>query len=66
MKGNADLAHQHQIQRRMQRLRNGGGDGRAAARQGEHDRAGVFVAEQRAGEATARLGSIKERHGYLP
>ena len=49
----------------MQRSRDNGGDGHAAARKGEHNRLAVFITFQRLGEAAPGLRSIMKRHCFL-
>ena len=57
----ADLAHEQDIERRTQRLRDLEADRHAAARQGEHDRVVLLVAGQRLREQPSGLAPILEK-----
>ena len=65
LKGHADLAHQDQIERRVECGRDLGRNRHAAARQGQHDRPLILVTRERLGELSAGIGAIDEWHHGL-
>jgi hypothetical protein len=62
----ADLAHQHQVQRRPERACDLEADGDAAARQREHEGVAVREAAQLGREQPPGVRAIPEPHGGLP
>src|SRR5262249_44935261 len=60
---NADLAHENDIERRIERPGDLEPDRDAAARQGQHDRAPVFKMRQSARKLAAGIGAVGELHG---
>ena len=66
LKGHADLAHQQEVERRIERGGNLRGHRHAAARQRQHHRLLVFVTRKCLGEPAAGIDAIDEGHGGYP
>jgi hypothetical protein len=62
LEGHTDLAHQNEVQRRIERRRDLRGHDNAAARQRENDRPQVLVLRQRRRQLMSCVRSIRERH----
>jgi hypothetical protein len=62
--GHAELAHEEDVERRVERARHLSGDGHAAAGQGEHQRiAASRVLAQRVRQHPARVGAVGKTRG---